>query len=123
MSIRFGLKTGCDRSDIGAVSTIGTVALLQESYFQGYFITKTIFTSPLFKTYSLLLILISILLFSAPLFWSCNHSHLFPNLSILFLMARIRIVSHRTSGDFSLAHAIVHTHIALKMKQEGEAGS
>jgi hypothetical protein len=38
-------------------------------------------------------------------------------------MARIRIVSHRTRGDFPSAHAIVHTPIALEMEQEGEASS
>jgi hypothetical protein len=38
-------------------------------------------------------------------------------------MARIRIVSHHTSGDFSSARAIVHTPIAPEMEQEGEASS
>jgi hypothetical protein len=36
-------------------------------------------------------------------------------------MARISVVSHRTSGDFPWARAIVHTPIALEMEQEGEA--
>jgi hypothetical protein len=35
-------------------------------------------------------------------------------------MARIRIVPHRTRGDFPLARAIVHTPIAPEMEQ-GEA--
>jgi hypothetical protein len=85
MSIQFGLKTGCDRSGIRAVSTVGMLAKFKELHFQGYFITKTIFTSPLFKTSSLLLILAAISLFSAALFWSCNHSSLFPNLFNPFL--------------------------------------
>jgi hypothetical protein len=38
-------------------------------------------------------------------------------------MARIRTVSHHTSGNFSSAHVIVHTPIALEMEQEGEASS
>jgi hypothetical protein len=35
-------------------------------------------------------------------------------------MARIKTVSHRTSGDFPLARAIVHTPIALEMELEGD---
>jgi hypothetical protein len=38
-------------------------------------------------------------------------------------MAPIRIVFHLTCGDFSLAHAIVRTLVALEMDQEGEASS
>jgi hypothetical protein len=57
----------------------------------------------------------------APLFWLCNHSHLFLIFSILSKMARIRTISHRTRGDFSFARAIVHTPIALEMEQEGDA--
>jgi hypothetical protein len=38
-------------------------------------------------------------------------------------MARIRIVSHQTHGDFLSARAIVHTPIAPEMEQEGEASS
>jgi hypothetical protein len=38
-------------------------------------------------------------------------------------MAHIRIVSHRTSGDFLSARTIVHTPIAPEMEQEGEASS
>jgi hypothetical protein len=38
-------------------------------------------------------------------------------------MARIRSVSHHTRGDFLLACVIVHTCIARKMDQEGEASS
>ena len=38
-------------------------------------------------------------------------------------MAHIRIVSHRTSGDFPSARAIVHTPIAPEMEQEGDASS
>jgi hypothetical protein len=38
-------------------------------------------------------------------------------------MARIRVVSHRTRGDFTSARVIVHTPIAPKMEQEGQASS
>jgi hypothetical protein len=38
-------------------------------------------------------------------------------------MAHIRIISHRTRGDFLSARAIVHTPIAPEMYQEGEANS
>jgi hypothetical protein len=42
---------------------------LEESYFEGYFTTKTNFTPSLFKTSSLLLIMFTILLFLAPMLW------------------------------------------------------
>jgi hypothetical protein len=35
MSIRFGLKTGCDRSGIKAVSIVEMIAYLEEYYFKG----------------------------------------------------------------------------------------
>jgi hypothetical protein len=38
-------------------------------------------------------------------------------------MACIRIVSHRTSGDFPSAHAIVHTPIVPEMEQGEESSS
>jgi hypothetical protein len=38
-------------------------------------------------------------------------------------MACIRNISHHTHGDFPLAHAIMHTPIALEKEQEGEASS
>jgi hypothetical protein len=57
--------------------TVGILALLEESYVKGYFQTKTIFTLSLFKISSLFLTLVAILLFSAPSFWSCNHSYVF----------------------------------------------
>jgi hypothetical protein len=38
-------------------------------------------------------------------------------------MACIRIVSHRTCGDFLSARVIVHTPIAPEMEQEGQASS
>jgi hypothetical protein len=42
---------------------------LEESYFEGYFTTKTNFTPSLFKTSSLLLIMFTILLFLVPMLW------------------------------------------------------
>jgi hypothetical protein len=65
MSIWFWLKNWVWQSGIRAVSTVGTLAYLEESYFEGYFTTKTNFTPSLFKSSSLLLILFSILLFLA----------------------------------------------------------
>jgi hypothetical protein len=36
----FGLKIGCDRSGIRAVLTVGMLAYLEDSYFNGYFQPK-----------------------------------------------------------------------------------
>jgi hypothetical protein len=66
--LSLGLKIGYDRSGIRAVSTVETLALLEESYFEGYFTTKTIFTPFLFKP--LVCYLSFLLSFSSqPLLW------------------------------------------------------
>jgi hypothetical protein len=73
-------------SDIIAMSTIGMLAQLEESYFTGYFTNKTIFILPLFKTSCLLLIFSAIFLFLAPLLWKkrlLTFSQAFQNFVVL----------------------------------------
>jgi hypothetical protein len=82
------------------------LALFKESYFKGYFTTKTIFTPSLFKASSLLLILSAILLFVAPYFGK-RFYRLSPNLPKHFGISKSTFSPPSTSMKYEDAMKVL----------------